>query len=104
VSQPTGSVVHGSSNILRHAHCHRLYHIRKQQVKRREGFGHDFSQTHINRDYLLMTALPGTPPSEVPGLTRAHAITAMLGLIVYQVTLIIASQSFTRDWSGHGPE
>ena len=28
---------------------------------------------------------------------RPHAITAMLGLIVYQVTLIIASQSFTRE-------
>ncbi|MCP4535690.1 MAG: ABC transporter permease [Chloroflexi bacterium] len=28
---------------------------------------------------------------------RPHALTAMLGLIVYQVTLIIASQSFTRE-------
>lgn len=28
---------------------------------------------------------------------RPHAITAMLGLIVYQVTLIIAAQSFTRE-------
>jgi ABC-2 type transport system permease protein len=28
---------------------------------------------------------------------RPHAITAMLGLIVYQVTLIIASQSLTRE-------
>jgi ABC-2 type transport system permease protein len=28
---------------------------------------------------------------------RPHAITAMLGLIIYQVTLIIASQSFTRE-------
>jgi ABC-2 type transport system permease protein len=28
---------------------------------------------------------------------RPHAITAMLGLIVYQVTLIIASQGFTRE-------
>jgi ABC-2 type transport system permease protein len=28
---------------------------------------------------------------------RPHSITAMLGLIVYQVTLIIAAQSFTRE-------
>jgi ABC-2 type transport system permease protein len=28
---------------------------------------------------------------------RPHAITAMLGLIVYQVTLVVAAQSFTRE-------
>lgn len=31
--------------------------------------GYDFSRTCISRDYLLMTALPGTPLSNVPNLT-----------------------------------
>ncbi len=34
--------------------------------------GSDFSRAKINRDYLLMTTLPGTPLSDVPGLTRTQ--------------------------------
>jgi fructosamine-3-kinase len=37
-----------------------------------EVVGHDFSRTRIERDYVLMRALPGTPLSNVPGLTRAQ--------------------------------
>ncbi len=37
-----------------------------------EVVGHDFSRTQINRDYLLMSALPGVPLSDVPGLTQAR--------------------------------
>jgi fructosamine-3-kinase len=37
-----------------------------------EVVGHDFSRTLINRDYLVMTALPGTPLSETTGLTRSR--------------------------------
>jgi aminoglycoside phosphotransferase (APT) family kinase protein len=33
---------------------------------------YDFSRAIINRDYLLMTVLPGTPLSDVPQLTRAR--------------------------------
>jgi len=34
--------------------------------------GYDFSRTRSDRDYLLMTALPGTPVSDVPDLSRAQ--------------------------------
>jgi fructosamine-3-kinase len=34
--------------------------------------GSDMSRTRIGRDYLLMTALPGTPLSDVSGLTSAR--------------------------------
>ena len=34
--------------------------------------GHDFSRQQINRDYMLMRALPGTPLSEVRGLPSSH--------------------------------
>jgi aminoglycoside phosphotransferase (APT) family kinase protein len=34
-----------------------------------EVIGYDFNRTVLDRDYLLMTALPGTPLSEVSGLT-----------------------------------
>jgi fructosamine-3-kinase len=37
-----------------------------------EVVGHDFSRARIDRDYLLMSALPGTPLSDVRGLTRAQ--------------------------------
>ncbi|MBN2392446.1 MAG: aminoglycoside phosphotransferase family protein [Anaerolineae bacterium] len=33
---------------------------------------HDFSRTRIDRDYLLMTALPGTPLSDAYGLGRTQ--------------------------------
>ncbi len=35
-----------------------------------EVVAHDFSRTHIGRDYLLLTALPGTPLSDARGLTQ----------------------------------
>lgn len=34
-----------------------------------EVVGHDFGRTRIDRDYLLMTALPGVPLSDAPRLT-----------------------------------
>jgi fructosamine-3-kinase len=34
--------------------------------------GHDFRRTLIDRDYLIMTALPGTPLSDVAGLTQTR--------------------------------
>jgi len=37
-----------------------------------EVIGYDFSRTRIDRDYILMRALPGTPMSDVPELTRAQ--------------------------------
>ena len=33
-----------------------------------EVIGHDFSRTLIDRDYLVITALPGTPLSDAAGL------------------------------------
>jgi fructosamine-3-kinase len=37
-----------------------------------EVVGYDFSRAHIDRDYLLMRALPGTPISEIYGMTQAR--------------------------------
>jgi fructosamine-3-kinase len=42
-----------------------------------EVVGHDFSRTRIDRDYLLMAALPGTPISDFPGLTHAQFARAL---------------------------
>ncbi len=38
---------------------------------------HDFSRTHIDRDCLLMAALPGMPLSDTPRLTRAQLARAL---------------------------
>jgi fructosamine-3-kinase len=42
--------------------------------------GHDFSRERIDRDYLLMGALPGDPLSELQNLTQAQ-----LDRVLYQV-------------------
>lgn len=34
--------------------------------------GHDFDRARVDRDYVLMTALPGRPLSDVPGLAPAQ--------------------------------
>jgi aminoglycoside phosphotransferase (APT) family kinase protein len=47
------------------------------RVPMAEVVGHDFSRARIDRDYLLMTALPGTPLSEAVGLTRARFTRAL---------------------------
>jgi len=49
-----------------------------------EVVGHDFTRTRIDRDYLLMAALPGTPLSDFPGLTRVqfdHALRQVGGCL-----------------------
>jgi Ser/Thr protein kinase RdoA (MazF antagonist) len=42
--------------------------------------GYDWSRTRVDRDYVLMTALPGTPLSDMPGLAPAQ-----LGRVLRQV-------------------
>jgi fructosamine-3-kinase len=45
-----------------------------------EVVGYDFGRTRVERDYVLMAALPGAPLSDVPGLTRSQ-----LGRVLRQV-------------------
>jgi fructosamine-3-kinase len=42
-----------------------------------EVVGYDFSRARIDRDYILLAALPGTPLSDVPGLTRGQFALAL---------------------------
>ena len=59
----------------------------------------------VVRDLMAHRAVPHAGPVELRFMARFNsvlddrpgAITAMLGLIVYQVTLVIAAQSFTRE-------
>lgn len=44
----------------------------KTNIPAPEIVGYDFSRTQIERDYILMVALPGTPLSDVPDLTRSQ--------------------------------
>jgi len=52
----------------------RLYHLIRATttVPVAELIGHDFSRTLIDRDYLIMAALSGTPLSDAAGLTQAR--------------------------------
>jgi len=44
----------------------------RTEVPVAEIVGYDFSRMRVKRDYLLMTALPGIPLSDVPRLTRSQ--------------------------------
>jgi fructosamine-3-kinase len=59
-----------------------------------EVVGHDFSRTRIERDYLLMRALPGTPLSDVPGFTRTQFDRALeqVGQHLLQLHTLTASE------------
>jgi len=77
---------------------HALIHA-QTDIPVAEIMGYDFSRTRLDRDYLVMRALPGTPLSDMPGLTpplfrralaqvgehlrRLHAITAIDGQYGY---------------------
>jgi len=66
--------------------------------------GHDFSRTRVNRDYLLMTALPGTPLSDLPGLTRAQFRRALrqVGEYLRQLHTLTAAECLELGDETHG--
>jgi fructosamine-3-kinase len=68
-----------------------------------EVVGHDFSRTRIDRDYLLMSALPGTPLSDVPGFTRAQFDRALeqVGQYLQQLHALTASEHLGNPGYGY---
>jgi len=69
-----------------------------------EVVGYDFSRMRIQRDYLLMTALPGTPLSDVPGVTRAQLYRALrqVGEYLRQLHALTAAEHMGQE-AGVGP-
>ncbi len=67
--------------------------------------GYDFSRTHIDRDYLLMTALPGTPLSEVVGLSPTSLDRALrqVGTYVRQLHALTSTTCLARRDDGEPP-
>jgi fructosamine-3-kinase len=61
-----------------------------------EIIGHDFSRTQIDRDYVLLAALPGTPLSDIPGLTAArfNRILTQVGQHLRQLHQLTATDVF----------
>jgi aminoglycoside phosphotransferase (APT) family kinase protein len=68
-----------------------------------EVVGHDFSRTRVERDYLLMTALPGTPLSDFPGLTRAQLRRALrqVGELLRQLHALTAVEHLGEEAYGY---
>jgi aminoglycoside phosphotransferase (APT) family kinase protein len=68
-----------------------------------EVVGHDFSRTRIDRDYLLMTALPGVPLSDVPRLTHAqkHRALGQVGEYLRQLHAITANGCLMNEAYGY---
>jgi fructosamine-3-kinase len=64
---------------------------------------HDFSRTRINRDYLLMTALPGQPLSDTAGLSPAQfeQIFYQVGQYLRQLHELTASDCLGRQAYGY---
>ena len=68
-----------------------------------EVVGYDFSRTRIDRDYLLMTALPGTPISDAVGLTRARFRRALrqVGEYLRQLHALTAAECLGHKHYGY---
>jgi len=68
-----------------------------------EILGHDFSRRHIDRDYLLMKALPGTPLSDLPHLTRSQQSRALrqIGQFLRQLHTLTASDCLGHNAHGY---
>jgi len=68
-----------------------------------EVIGHDFSRTRIDRDYLLMTALPGTPLSETWNLIPAGSERALrqVGSYLRQLHALTAPDCLGDDAYGY---
>lgn len=65
--------------------------------------GHDFSRTHLDRDYLLMTALPGTPLSDAPGLTptKFQRVLRQVGEYLHQLHALTAADCLGTKAHGY---
>ncbi len=61
--------------------------------------GYDFRRTHIDRDYLLMTALPGMPLSEAVGLSVSGRDRALrqVGVYLRQLHRLTSSTCLARS-------
>jgi aminoglycoside phosphotransferase (APT) family kinase protein len=66
--------------------------------------GHDFGRTAIDRDYVLMTRLPGTPLSDIPGLAPSHFNRALrqTGEYLRQLHALTAAECLALDAEAHG--
>lgn len=64
---------------------------------------HDFSRTRINQDYLLMTALPGTPLSDVSRLTHSQLQQALhqAGAYLRQLHALTATECLEKEAYGY---
>ncbi len=68
-----------------------------------EIIGADFSRALIDRDYLLMTALPGTPLSDAPGLTASMFERALrqVGEYLRQLHGLTTAEHLAREQFGY---
>ena len=68
-----------------------------------EVVAYDFTRTLVARDYLLMVALPGTPLSDFPGLTRAQFERALrqVGGYLRQLHALIAGEHLAEEAHGY---
>jgi len=68
-----------------------------------EVIGYDFSRTRLDRDYLLMTALPGTPLSDASGLNSAQFQRALgqVGDYLRQLHALTAAECLGAEVHGY---
>jgi len=68
-----------------------------------EVIAHDFTRTRINRDYLLLTALPGAPLSSARGISRPQLVQALtqVGGYLRQLHALTAPESLAVNAYGY---
>jgi fructosamine-3-kinase len=66
--------------------------------------GYDFGRTHFDRDYLVMSALPGIPLSDFPALTQSVYERALgqVGEHLCQLHALTAAECLGLDGEYHG--
>ncbi|MEJ2560403.1 MAG: aminoglycoside phosphotransferase family protein [Anaerolineae bacterium] len=81
---------------------HALIHA-QTTIPAAQVIAYDFSRTRIDRDYLLMTALPGTPLSDVPRLTSARFRRALyqVGEYLRQLHALTAADCLDTEAYGY---
>jgi len=68
-----------------------------------EVIGYDFSRTRLDRDYLLMTALPGTPLSDASGLnsTQFQRALGQVGEYLRQLHALTVAECLAAEVHGY---
>jgi fructosamine-3-kinase len=102
----TGQLFYERHMMRQEPELHRLIHTRAANLPVAEILAADFSHQLIDRDYLIMSVLPGEPLSEVPDLSANMLERALgqVGTLLAELHAVTAESVFGANQFGYlGP-